>query len=1073
MEIIKKDELLEILNTKNLTKEKLDRYRIILDNLLDISPNDPSITTTINDKTYFDLSKKLDAKSLLKIINNENFSIRLDINEFQQIIEELKLASTVEEVLEISKKHSLEISSNKFKELSVDFKKTLEKIIDNVESQSQKSLVNWKVFLNEATSINSENNIWPMHIGFLFVSVNIDGKSIFAPLFLKEVTIQIANSVATLKSNGELKVNEKLLWLLNNSSFALSVDFPFATDSIGAFINKVSTVWQNIYNVNIDLLAEIQKPENNTSEKITFHNGMILGLYQPLGGYARNRMVEIIKRNDIDNIFKVEFNKNINREIVTNSIFKKNFGFYRIVATNYSQDKAVVSALNQDTIIWGPPGTGKSQTIVNILANILAYEKTALVVSEKKAALEVIKNRIAKLSKFGLFILNDKNMKKSHFYEPIKEYVEFLENFNGSQTYEPTAIMSDDVKEYVRLLRELLQYEKHNELFFLIAKLKEYQARIDLKLLSDINALDENQRYPMKLFDDNFEKEFLKLNHSNIILSKLNLTEKQKKLNNLISFLKENFPNFSGDLNYLIPLVKSHDFKWFEHLILIENLNTKIDSFTYTDDILENMIAAKIASKIESLDHESDIYKKYHAFSSAAKLGNMVPHKFIKEHLEIIKLLFPIIITTPDTDLSGWEKNEFDYAIVDEASQIFIEKGLPILYLAKTKILAGDDKQMKPTRWFSVRSNDESAFGNVDSLLDYALSYGVHTILLNKNYRSRSAALMTFSSKHFYKSQLDVIDDFEVIGKKSIDVLEVNGKWEDGVNTVEIESVLELTVENHEKYEKIIILAFNTKQLNEITNRIFSSYPQLEKKLNDDQLLLRNIENIQGDEADLIIATLVYDATSKVHSTYVGRPGGANALNVAISRAREKMIVVKTIKADDLNNVQNNEDVSLFKVWLKFLELSSEEKKNYLQTSLDENKDLKHIKKSAYEFGQRFPELNTKLNFSLGTLTADLALFNASDKLDRMIMFDDFDYALPGSTYEDYIIFQDKINFLRAKKYPVEIITPLVNLNRWKEDFTHTAHKIIEVTSDNLHKLNEVKITEEEILSSGEKDLIE
>ncbi len=92
-----------------------------------------------------------------------------------------------------------------------------------------------------------------------------------------------------------------------------------------------------------------------------------------------------------------------------------------------------------------------------------------------------------------------------------------------------------------------------------------------------------------------------------------------------------------------------------------------------------------------------------------------------------------------------------DYGILDESSQIFIEKGLPVLYLSKIKILAGDDQQMKPSNWFGIRVNDEETiFGKVDSMLDFAKGVGVYNVLLDKNYRSNYASLMTFSSKHFY-----------------------------------------------------------------------------------------------------------------------------------------------------------------------------------------------------------------------------------------------------------------------------------------------------------------------------------
>nr|WP_318027002.1 hypothetical protein [Mycoplasmopsis bovis] len=59
------------------------------------------------------------------------------------------------------------------------------------------------------------------------------------------------------------------------------------------------------------------------------------------------------------------------------------------------------------------------------------------------------------------------------------------------------------------------------------------------------------------------------------------------------------------------------------------------------------------------------------------------------------------------------------------------------------------------SNWFGIRVNDEETiFGKVDSMLDFAKGVGVYNVLLDKNYRSNYASLMTFSSKHFYNSSL-------------------------------------------------------------------------------------------------------------------------------------------------------------------------------------------------------------------------------------------------------------------------------------------------------------------------------
>ncbi|TNK91935.1 hypothetical protein C4M98_06350, partial [Mycoplasmopsis pullorum] len=107
------------------------------------------------------------------------------------------------------------------------------------------------------------------------------------------------------------------------------------------------------------------------------------------------------------------------------------------------------------------------------------------------------------------------------------------------------------------------------------------------------------------------------------------------------------------------------------------------------------------------------------------------------------------------------------------------------------------------------RTTDDSIFGNVESLLDYAHSLGVYSILLDKNYRSNHAALMTFSSKYFYESSLDVIDSAHKANSEAIEVIEVNGAWEDNRNVVEAEVAIDIVDLNLNKYKKIILLAFN------------------------------------------------------------------------------------------------------------------------------------------------------------------------------------------------------------------------------------------------------------------------
>jgi len=80
----------------------------------------------------------------------------------------------------------------------------------------------------------------------------------------------------------------------------------------------------------------------------------------------------------------------------------------------------------------------------------------------------------------------------------------------------------------------------------------------------------------------------------------------------------------------------------------------------------------------------------------------------------------------------------------------------------------------------------------------------------------------------------------------------------------------------------------------------------------ESKISIRNIENIQGDEADLVIMSIVYTPETRVMSTYVARKGGRNALNVAVSRAKTKMIIIKSVNEKTLGN-GSGEDYESFR----------------------------------------------------------------------------------------------------------------------------------------------------------------
>ncbi|WP_051604579.1 DEAD/DEAH box helicase [Mycoplasmopsis californica] len=946
----------------------------------------------------------------------------------------------------IIQENKINVNDYKLRMLKRDFKTSVKKIADDLIVQYQKQSVKWSMFLNRAQEVYEQTNIWPIHIGFMYVKVNIEGKSIYAPLFLKEVNISLDNSKPRLYSISGIKPNEKLLFLLNNANFDVNTSIEPENLSIREFYEALKHNWSKMYPNLAPLNSEfeIQGPEEITNEPLEFCPGVVLGLFQPSGGYIRNRMMEIIKNGEINKIITTEFKKQKYIDNVENFVLHPQKSLFRITPTNFSQDQAIASSLIQNTVIWGPPGTGKSQTIVNLLTNILIYKRTAVVCSQKKAALEVIRNRMGSLKSFCLFMLNTASVNKKAFYKPLKEYLDFIEHFNEDDNLKPLRILSARELKYVSSIADFANDHKFKLIARILPLINDYLPYLNKEKWEFLLSLPSFFTYPSKFGFATLKE----LQNWLLKTNRLQWNFFTRKRSALIKLSEGIFEHFNGteinlaSLKHIASDMDLTDFEFMNSLLAIippENRREIND-----ENEIKKYVSKIIVDRYEQLSPEEK--EMYSEFAVTVRIGKTEPYKFINKFANIIKKLFPIIIVTPDVDLSAWSKEEFDYAVLDESSQIFVEQGLPVLYLAKIKVLAGDDQQMKPSSWFEIRvTDDESVYGITLSLLEFVTGLGVHSILLNKNYRSRQAALMTFSSKHFYDSKLDVIDSAEIKDSDvAIEVIEANGHWIDNKNLIEEEIAIDLLQKNLNKYEKIILLCFNSPQQESITKRLFEYHPEIADNLKNNKLLLRNIENIQGDEADLVIATIGYDASAKIHSTFVGRNGGRNALNVAISRAKDKMIVIKSIQSSDIIISKENEDVWTFKKWLEFLELDHKERKEFLNLDIQRTREIElnvtkekselffEIYETLNKHVQQKPWIEVYQDYPLGTFNVDLLVKYNNDNA-FAIMVDDYEYA---NDPKKYLEFKDLNKFIRAKEYKLYVLDRL----KWeqiKDDITY------------------------------------
>lgn len=295
---------------------------------------------------------------------------------------------------------------------------------------------------------------------------------------------------------------------------------------------------------------------------------------------------------------------------------------------------------------------------------------------------------------------------------------------------------------------------------------------------------------------------------------------------------------------------------------------------------------------------------------------------------ELFKLL-PCWMCSPESASAIFPMQEsFDLVIFDEASQCFAERGIPAMYRGKQIVVTGDSMQLQPSDLYRVRwdeDDDDTPELAIDSLLDLTKHY-LPEVSLSGHYRSKSLELIDFSNEHFYKGRLRLLPDYGYVNKSepAIEYIQTKGVLEDGMNQVEAEKVVTLILDllQSDAEKEIGIVTFNYRQQGLIMD-LMEEVSSSKGIVLPDSLFVKNIENVQGDERDIIIFSVGYapDKKGKMKLQFgsLNAEGGENRLNVAVTRAREKVLLVtsilpKTLQTDDTKN----EGPKLLKKYLEY-----------------------------------------------------------------------------------------------------------------------------------------------------------
>ena len=358
--------------------------------------------------------------------------------------------------------------------------------------------------------------------------------------------------------------------------------------------------------------------------------------------------------------------------------------------------------------------------------------------------------------------------------------------------------------------------------------------------------------------------------------------------------------------------------------------------------LTKEKLRSDLISRLPAKETEGPLAVELMTFQRSIK-GNMRGlnlRTLFSEIPELLKVVAPCMLMSPITVSQYLPAQEglFDMVIFDEASQMPTCEAVPSLARAKSAVIVGDPKQMPPTSFFTASGQDEDnpETEDLESVLDDCLALGIPEKHLIWHYRSKHESLIAFSNIMYYSSRLCTFPSPDALESKvKLNYIE-EGVYDRGAtkcNRQEAEALVAEVIrrlkDERLKNSSIGIVTFSTPQQVYIERLL--SKKLVEKRLEDvaynreEPLFVKNLENVQGDERDVILFSVCYgpDKYGKISLNFgpLNQLGGWRRLNVAVSRAREEMVVFSSMRYSMIDMSRTtSRGVAGLKAFLEFAE---------------------------------------------------------------------------------------------------------------------------------------------------------
>lgn len=721
--------------------------------------------------------------------------------------------------------------------------------------------------------------------GYPYVVGFADGKALRGPLFTIPVHIELQSaSLLVIPDDERLKFNslpfrddesEARNHLLQE--FVTRVpELPLSTQFLKEFCMELTK--RLAINLNAELDGRLLVPRQPTFQQTLAVVDSAACFIAPKTSYFLVSDLENIGETHAKRVADTSFGGLIQeqRSKATSDDFEDNKRVYFPFSSNRSQRRAatLMNAPNtQIVVIQGPPGTGKSLTIANLVCHLIASGKKVLVSSQKDKALHVVSEMLNSLS-FAQF---------------------------------PMTLLKQD-RDSQRELRNRLEQVQKNK--------SAQQSGIEKQQKEHMQSrLAQGHQLAEEALSEALSAEHLVAKAERLCSEQAGMIERlRRRCKAVIARIKASrrAPESSATLGDKLKTYRK---------------DLRDGALKYLGVSLEHNVGTASRDERNRLREFSKLLSR-----SQTNVKNFRAFDQMKSEVERCKMLLNVLpcwIMTPDdvARLFPCEPNLFDVAIIDEASQCDLPSMMPVLFRSRQLVVAGDSKQMQAQRFaftsahVASEASAEARLSNLDpqgwfeptkiDLLQLASIRMDEEVFLDEHYRCLPQ-IINFSNERWYGNRLRIMRDHDdrrlgepgqpVITLHKVDNAEASAESQENHREAEALLAKLRQIIDHPTYSEasIGVLALYEGQTNLLRETIAELFSVEEREKH--QIVVVNPDGFQGDERDVILYSLSYDAKGMTQAALSARQAEREhiqgMLNVAFTRARDEIHVFHSAEVE-------------------------------------------------------------------------------------------------------------------------------------------------------------------------------